>query len=171
LRKAKDVIGLPVVTINTGKQVGTVKDMKVGSDWRLKAIVLEAKTWFASGRTIPVEHIVAMGANAVTIPSEESALQHEEELSARPLVDGAGKLFGLPVLTVAGEQLGIVEDVYFEQKVGIPVVAFELSEGFLTDLQEGRRTFSIPEHCTLGEDAIVVPSSWSDSAEPLRTPQ
>ncbi|MFC0212533.1 PRC-barrel domain-containing protein [Paenibacillus chartarius] len=167
MRKAKDIIGLPVVTIDTGKQVGTVKDMRIGSDWQLKAIVLESKTWFTEGRTVSSEHIAALGTDAVTVQSEEAVMQ-DDYVQARPLAGGSGKLFGLPVLKTNGERLGVIEDVYFGRNLEIPVVGFELSEGFVTDLQEGRKTLAIPEHAKLGEDAIVVPTDCITEAESLR---
>jgi uncharacterized protein YrrD len=159
LRKAKDVIGLPVITVDTGKQVGTVKELKIGPDWKLKAVVLETRSWFAPGRSVAAENIVGLGEDAVTIPGEETVRPQDGDPEARPLADGAGKLFGLPVMTAGGERIGLIEDVYFQPEVGIPLIGFELSEGFLSDLQEGRKTFPIPEDAILGEDAVVIPSS------------
>ena len=41
LRKAQDIIGLPVIEIETGKQVGTVKDFLIDHDWHLQGVLLE----------------------------------------------------------------------------------------------------------------------------------
>jgi uncharacterized protein YrrD len=167
LRKAKDVIGLPVITVTTGKQVGVVKELKIGSDWKLKTVVLEPRGWFAAGRSVAAEDIVGLGEDAVTIPGEEAVRPEDGDPEARPLADGAGKLFGLPVVTADGERIGLIEDVYFQPEAGIPLVGFELSEGFLSDLQEGRKTLPIPEDATLGEDAVIVPSSCAQQGGDL----
>ncbi|KIL41062.1 hypothetical protein SD70_09635 [Gordoniibacillus kamchatkensis] len=161
MRKAKHIIGLPVFTVDTGKQVGTVKDMMIGSDWTLKKLVLEARSWLAAQRSVRAEDVVGIGEDAVTIRSADAIAADSDaaDEEARPLADGDGKLFGLPVLTKSGDQMGMIEDVYFAAEVGIPVIGLELSEGFLSDLREGRITFPIPEHAVLGEDAVVVPSS------------
>lgn len=159
MRKAKDVIGLPVYTVDSGKQVGTVKDMKLGSDWKLKQLVLEARSWFSAERSVYAEDVVGVGEDAVTIRCEDSIRSEDGIADIKPLADGDGKLFGLPVLTANGEQLGVIEDVYFKAELGIPVIGLELSEGFLSDVQEGRKTVSITEHTVFGEDAIVVPIS------------
>jgi uncharacterized protein YrrD len=158
LRKAKDVLGLPVVSVDSGKRVGTVKDITVGPDWLLKAVVLEARSWFSAGKSVSAHEIVGFGGDAVTIAAERAAQPCETVPQARPLFDGAGRLLGLPVLTVGGTRLGTIEDVYFYPNRGIPIVGFELSEGFLTDLQEGRKLFALPERTMLGEDAVVVPN-------------
>jgi uncharacterized protein YrrD len=167
LRKAKDVIGLPVISIDSGKQVGQVKDLWFEPDWKLSDVVLEAKGWFAPGRAIRSADIIGVGDAAVTIANESAAGKQREQTKARPLFEGDGKLLGMPIVTIDGDRLGVVEDVYFEPNLGKQIVSFELSEGFLSDLQEGRKWLPVPEAAKLGEDAIVVPAHCKEEVQEL----
>ena len=67
----------------------------------------------------------------------------------------------LPVVTVHGEQLGRVSDVYFDDLQGTQIVGYELTDGFIADMMEGRKWLPAPrklDDVMLGEDVIIVPA-------------
>ncbi|MNP56362.1 hypothetical protein D3C76_1510830 [compost metagenome] len=55
--------------------------------------------------------------------------------------------------------MGRLEDVYFSEKMEDSIVGLELSDGLLTDLQEGRRRIPVPAGAKRGEDVITVRTS------------
>lgn len=167
MRKARDLIGLPVLTVESGKQLGQAKDILVDSTWNMKGIVLETKNWFSSMRYIRWSDIIAAGEDAITIPNENVILDLEQGAELTPLVEGNHKIKGLPVVTVGGHQLGMVEDVYLGRNWGTQIVGYELSEGFISDLKEGRRWLPAPESAVIGEDAIIVPVHCTEEVEEL----
>ncbi|TBL81584.1 PRC-barrel domain-containing protein [Paenibacillus thalictri] len=167
MRKARDVIGLPVISVDTGRQVGSAQDLLLDEEWRIGAVLLAGKMWFSSSAYVEWNDVLALGEDAITIPSEDVLKTADEELSYFSLVGGQKKLKGLPVITVNGQQLGIVEDVYLEEQMGKHVIGYELSEGFITDLREGRKWLPIPESVILGEDAIVVPVRCNEELEEI----
>lgn len=158
MRRAREIIGLPVIDIEAGKQLGTVKDLLIDRDWSLRGVLLETKRWFSSLRYIVWENVVSVGKDAVTVPNEQCVRQLDETNDWLSLLNGSYKLKGLPVITVDGQQLGWVEDVYLEEQLGKKVLGCELSDGLLSDLREGRRWLPSPDNVTLGEDAVIVPA-------------
>jgi uncharacterized protein YrrD len=167
LKKARDVIGLPVVCVESGKQVGTVKDLLLGEEWQVKAILLESRMWFSSASCILTEDVIAVGDDAITISNEEAVSRLDDSLAYTSLVNGDRKVKGMPVLTVNGQQLGIIDDVYLDQNVGKHVIGYELTEGFISDLKEGRKWLPLPDSVTVGEDAIIVPVHCNESLEEI----
>jgi uncharacterized protein YrrD len=167
LRKAHDLIGLPVLTVDSGKQIGQVKDLLVDPEWNIRGIVLEVKMWFSALRYIPWEGIVAAGEDAITIPNESVIREFEHVEECHAFLEGSRKIKGLPVVTVGGLKLGVVEDVYLTQDWGKQIVGYELSEGFISDLKEGRRWLPMPVSATKGEDAIIVPVHCAQEVEEL----
>ncbi|MDF2647071.1 MAG: subunit of photosystem reaction center [Paenibacillus sp.] len=167
MRKAHDLIGLPVITVDSGKQIGQVKDLLVSPDWNIRGILLEVKHWFSSLRYIPWEGIVAAGEDAITIPNESVIREFEHVEECHAFLEGSRKIKGLPVITVGGHKLGVVEDVYLNQNWGKQIVGYELSEGFISDLKEGRRWLPMPVAATKGEDAIIVPVHCAQEVEEL----
>jgi uncharacterized protein YrrD len=168
LRKARDLIGLPVLTVDSGKLLGHVKDLLITQDWQIKGIVLETKNWYTSSRYIEGTDIIACGEDAITIPNENAirTLDDADELTS--FMSGSQKVRGLPVITIGGQQLGILEDVYLKSDWGKQIVGYEISEGFITDVKNGRKWLPIPEQAVKGEDAIIVPvHSIYDIEEPF----
>lgn len=167
MRKAHDLIGLPVLTVESGKQIGQVKDLLIDPEWNIRGIILEAKMWFSSLRYVPWEGVVAAGEDAVTIPNEHVIIEFEQTGESHSLLEGSRRIKGLPVVTVGGDKLGMVEDVYLTQDWGKQIVGYELSEGFISDLKEGRRWLPMPETATKGDDAIIVPVHCAQEVEEL----
>lgn len=159
MRRAQDIIGLPVIEIKTGKQLGTAKDCVIDRDWNIQGVLLESKHWFAAPRYIAWDNIVSVGTDAVTVNDEQAVCERDGDADTFLLLDGSFKLKGLPVITVDGHQLGLVEDVYFGEKMDKQIVGYELSDGLISDLKEGRKWLPSSETAVLGEDAVIVPVS------------
>lgn len=157
MRKAKDIIGMPVIEIAGGKQLGHVKDIAMDEEWRVTAVVVETKHWFSGPRIVCCDDIVSFGDDAVTVRDEACVEVIEASKDWRYLQSSDEKVKGKPVVTVNGSQLGVVEDVYFEENWGKKIVGYELTDGFISDLTDGRKWLPAPERITWGEDAIIVP--------------
>ncbi len=156
MRSVCNLLGLPVMDIVTGKRIGTVKDVLVTGDWKLRGIVLEYKSWFNSARFVEWNALVSIGEDAVIINSKASVRPFKSFPDTSLLGWGKEKLKGLPMVSVEGIQMGRLEDVYFSEKMEDSIVGLELSDGILTDLQEGRRRIPVPPGAVRGEDAITV---------------
>jgi uncharacterized protein YrrD len=157
LRKARDLIGLPVLAVDSGKQVGNAKDLLIDPTWHIMGIVLDTKYWFSSLRYVEKTNIIACGEDAITIPNENAIHKLDDDINLYAFIGRNGGIKGLPVITVGGHQLGMVEDVYLEQDWGKQIVGYELSEGFLSDVRDGRKWLPLPKQAIRGEDAIIVP--------------
>ncbi|WP_426448587.1 PRC-barrel domain-containing protein [Paenibacillus sp. S-38] len=167
MRRARDVIGLPVMCLESGKQAGEVKDLLLDEKWLVRMLLLETKHWYSDPMCIRAEDVAALGEDAVMIPCEEVIAGLPEEVPYRSLICGDCKVKGIPVLTANGRELGIVEDVYLQADQGIKVIGYELSEGFLTDLREGRKWLPLPDSVKAGEDVLIVPVHASDTLQEI----
>jgi uncharacterized protein YrrD len=168
VRKARDLIGLPVLAVDSGKLVGHAKDLLIDEGWQIKGVVLEAKHWFNSSRYIEGSDIIACGEDAITIPNEKAIRSLDDQDHLLFFMNGIHKVKGLPVITIGGQQLGILEDVYLKKDWGKQIVGYEISEGFISDVKNGRKWLPMPEQAVKGEDAIIVPvHSIYDIEEPF----
>lgn len=167
--KARDIIGMPVIDVTSGKQLGSVKDFYLNQHWELKAILLEGKHWFHTAKAIVCEDIISFGQDAITIYSEECVNHIDVDPEWVSFMSGNSKIKGRSMITVNGIQLGLIEDVYFEENKGKKVIGYELTEGFISDLTEGRKWLPAPHNITLGEDAIIVPLQSDLNLEEIET--
>ncbi|OYD08849.1 PRC-barrel domain-containing protein [Paludifilum halophilum] len=158
MRKSQDLIGLPVIHVKTGKQLGRVRDLLFDDRQRFRGVLLENGGWVRRGRYVPYERIRSMGEDAIILDSEEDVLSLNDEQSRwTGLLTGRRRLKGRPVMMSDGRELGMVEDVYFMEKMGI-LMGYELSEGFFNDLRQGRKVYHPLSPLNWGEDVLIAPS-------------
>lgn len=158
MQRARDVLGLPVVCLDSGERIGTVRDILCDKMWRTLGIVLEERSWFQPGTFIPFEMIQAVGEDCLTVQGKDTATSMESlaGLEVLGLFTGNNRLCGKTVLTERGESRGVVEDVYFSPNWD-RLVGCELSEGWIADLTTGRKRLPLETQLIVGKDALIIP--------------
>ncbi|REE84351.1 uncharacterized protein YrrD [Paenibacillus taihuensis] len=160
--RLQHVIGLPVVEMSSGKQVGHVKDAWFDEHWQLGGIILDAGRRFLTAmKAVLWSEVLVCGADTVIIMNTDSVRKTKQAEIQRSFQTGMIRLKDLPVVTTDGEQLGRVSDVYFDQLQGTQIVGYELTDGFIADIMEGRKWLPAPhlaDEVMLGEDVIIVPA-------------
>lgn len=156
MKKLQDVIGLPVLDTSSGKKVGVVKDLFFNQYGELKGLAVEANGIFNKMNFVDFEHIGAIGDDAVIIGTVKffTPLTSNHSFYSFALGDKAYK--ELPVITTNGHELGHISDVYFKEELG-KIIGYEISDGFLSDITEGRRIIKFPARNIIGEDALIIP--------------
>lgn len=157
MRKAYEWIGLPVLDMKTGKRLGKIRDFIIDGDWQAQGLLLDYKQWFSPARYVAWNDVAVFGDDAVMVPDRSAVRKYEPAPGHFFLMMGKRKVKGTPLVTAEGVHLGRVEDVYFSQKMEKRIVSYELSDGFLNDLREGRTRLPIPVGAERGEDVILVP--------------
>ena len=158
----QQLIGLPVFLAN-GKKAGRVRDVGFDEFWQISCIVLDSQVWFRRAvRIVKWPDVTKCGSDAVIIRDRQAIITIRANELLRSFHTGVVQLKELPVFTEDGQELGRVSDVYFPKTEGTQIIGYELTDGFLADVFEGRRKLLLPEGpegVTLGEDAILVPAS------------
>lgn len=142
--------------MHTGKKLGQVYDLLFDDEGELRGVQLDAKGIWRKGPIIPIEQILSIGEDALTVATDEVNFSFDPAITLHSILDGNVKLKGKQVITTNGVELGVVEDVYFHQDMGT-IIGYELTDGFLSDITKGRKVLPVNEPYTVGEDAIIVP--------------
>ncbi|RAP77959.1 PRC-barrel domain-containing protein [Paenibacillus montanisoli] len=169
--RLQHLIGLPVIEMSGGKHVGHVKDAWFDEHWQLGGIILDAGRRFLTAiKAVLWNDVMVCGEDAVIIMNEASVRKTKQAEIMRSFHTGSIRLKDLPVITVDGEQLGRVSDVYFDEIQGTQIVGYELTDGFIADILEGRKWLPAPqpvEEVMLGEDVIIVPAGSEARLAPV----
>lgn len=157
MKKLQEILGLSVLDTSSGKRVGVVKDIYFDSAGNVKGLLVESNGFFSRNSFISYGNIGAIGDDAVIIGTSEFLEPLHENEQYYSFNSGKKPYKELPIVTTNGNEIGHIIDVYFKEELG-KIIGYEISDGFLTDITEGRRTIELPNHLIIGEDAIVVPN-------------
>jgi uncharacterized protein YrrD len=145
--------GLPVYEKTKGKKIGEVCDLNISGSGLVKGIIIKKGGLFKKSHTIDIQDVSSFGYDGVMIDNDDkiTALQTIPEYT----LHHQHRLQGKVVMTSEGEKLGILEDVYFMEEMGT-IVGYEISDGFFSDITEGKQVVKTSDSPAIGEDAIIV---------------
>ena len=148
MSKARELIGLPVLAGVALRRIGRVKEVLVSRDGdRLCGLVLEAGGLVRPRKVLDYQAVTAIGPTHIL--AEEQYLAEEGQTKC------CRELLGLPVLTHTGEELGMMDDLYFDP-MGGHIIALQLSRGFVDDLLRGKAVTPVDGTLRPGEAAILL---------------
>lgn len=145
--------GLAVYELKTGNKIGDVYDLSISGDGKVKGLLLRKGALFKKTYLIEIGDVSSFGWDGVMIQdvSVLTAIPKTNEYT----FESHNRLTGKMIMTREGERLGMLEDVYFTEEVGT-IVGYELSDGFFSDVLEGKRVIKTDEPPAIGKDAIIV---------------
>lgn len=146
--KGRKLIGLPVINLDNGEELGKVSDLLYsGALDKVEAIVLDSEQ---GTKVYTIGQITKIGRDAVLIKYPINA-----ESSLGDKFKSWEKIKGLKVIDTQGNALGIAMDLLFDPLLG-HIQGIEISEGFIGDLLSGRQVIdkSLLQICS--QEVIIV---------------
>lgn len=147
--------GLPVIEINSGSKIGNVNDISISDNGMVKGLLIRKGALFKKTFLISVKDVSAFGWDGVMIEDQSVLKQIERSRADDFTVVSENRLAGRMLMTQEGQRLGLLEDVYFQEEMGT-IVGYELSDGFFSDMLEGKRVVKADIPPAIGKDAIIV---------------
>ncbi len=149
LRGSKNITGLPVVSIEEGEEIGTVR-MLIPDPHKpeIIGIVVEDREWFKGAKIITFDKIFGIGESAVTIDNKGDLSKVDDFPEIEDVLLRGIQLLGSRVLTQRGEFLGQVEEFFIEKNGKI--VSYEI------DAENDVRFLPSEEVLTIGKGIIIT---------------
>ncbi|CAM3818993.1 PRC-barrel domain-containing protein [Mesobacillus zeae] len=145
--------GLPVLEAGTGGKLGTVSDLVLSDDGRVKRLIVRRGNLFKPSASVEIASIIAVNSDNLVV--EQSSLREESKNSGEYTLEHHDSLLGRMFVTEDGRELGLLDDVYFHEEVGT-IVGYELTDGFFSDISEGKRLVKPAGPPAIEKDAIIV---------------
>lgn len=155
------LIGLPVIHIDLGKRCGTVSGLILDPETRRVAGLVVNITRSRQRGLLAMEHVYALGSQAVTIADEAAIQSAAEDTALRALWQRRLNLIGMPVITVSGLGLGSVRSYRFKPDGAIHGLTVHPG-----GISFRRSCKDIPGHMlrSFGEDAVIVEAEATEVA-------
>ncbi|MCX7842896.1 MAG: PRC-barrel domain-containing protein [Clostridia bacterium] len=154
MKRTHEIIGLPIISISDGMEVGKVKSIIVNADkGAIDYIVVESSIQILNARVIQTENILGIGEYALTIESEASITEISKIPAAIDLLQKNIQVKGTKVLTRKGRLIGEVGDFYVDEDNRCKITGLE----FIADITQ-KRVRIIPRDSviTFGKNLLVV---------------
>jgi uncharacterized protein YrrD len=143
--------------LEQGEHIGEVRDVLFTPEGTFHSFLLERGGLLTATRILSRAALHAIGEDAITTPDRASIEEFRDEVGlTRSLIEGDIHFVGKDVLTLSGTLLGSVEDVYMDEELHT-IVGYEISEGLLMDLRQGRKVLRAHPEIMMGADTLIVP--------------
>jgi uncharacterized protein YrrD len=156
LERATELIGRPVVTLDTADDVAEIKDIVFHSGrWDVIGFTLRGRGSLGApdAGQLALESITAIGQHAVMIASDGVIAQHIGALDRA--LEEPREVLGDEVITEAGRKIGTVSDLVLQLEPDRVDVA-----GYEVKTEDGKQVLvPIPDTFGVSGDTLVVPTS------------
>jgi len=137
LEKYSEVVGLPVICMETGKKAGIISDVIFcPEDKSIRAFFIETKGIRNNKKIILKEDILNIGKDALIIRSLSCIKPLKKAGKNAELTNN--RINGLKVYTKEGNDLGVVKDILFDANT-LKIEGVEVSDGLFQDIIQGRK--------------------------------
>jgi len=154
MKRSEEILGLSIISINDGREVGRVKDLVVNPDrGAIECLVVENGNRYLGVKVIPFKDVEGVGEYAVTIASESSIVDLSEVPHVSDLLERNVQVKGTKVLTKKGKLIGEVNEYIIDEDN-----AGQISGCQLVAMDGSGDAKLIPKDSvvTFGKDVLVV---------------
>ncbi|NRD75942.1 PRC-barrel domain-containing protein [Bacillus sp. BRMEA1] len=147
------VKGQPVFETKSGMKMGEVCDLCMSKSGIVTGLLVRTGVFFKQTRYLNIKKVTSFGWDGLMI-EDKNYLEKLEE-SPEYTFTHQNPLEGKLMLSKSGESLGLLKDVYFQEEVGT-IIGYEITDGFFSDITEGKQVIHSGKPLTVGKDAIIV---------------
>lgn len=155
MKPTKEIVGLRIISILDGTQVGVVKDFVLNPQEKtLDFVIVDQPSDIFGAKVIPFADILGLGEFAMTIPNPGVIQDVAQNIEAQSLLKQDTRVLGTKVLTKKGQLIGEVTELLIDEETGqIAVCLFEA--------QGEMHQVGVEEVITLGKELLIVEGSPS----------
>ena len=165
MRKGSDIVGKPIVAYDTGEKVGRVRDLIFDQERNyLVALLVQEGGFMSDARILPLLAIQSIGMDAAIVSKADSIIPAKSDPKIAAILDRNNIMNGTHIMTVAGQDLGKMVDLYFDETTGA-IEGYEVSGGIFADAYSGRSFVPAVQTLRIGEDYAFVPAMVADLME------
>jgi uncharacterized protein YrrD len=160
--KANEVIGRAVAVREGGHQVGKIKDVVVDQYGKQVLGFIVSEGLLRSTKVALWAGVQTIGPDSVIISTAAHVVKAAESAEIQAVLEKDLKVRGVKVQTTGGKDLGVINDLEFDDRTGA-VLGYELSGGLFSDAFGGRSYLPTPASIELGKDLAFVGPEAEDT--------
>jgi uncharacterized protein YrrD len=165
MRKGSDIVGKPIVAYDTGEKIGRVRDLIFDQERNyLVALLVQEAGFMSDARVLPLVAIQSIGMDAAIVGCADNIIPAKADAKIAAILDRNNIMNGTHIMTVSGQDLGKMVDLYFDETTGA-IEGYEVSGGIFADAYSGRSFVPAVQTLRIGEHYAFVPAMVADLME------
>jgi uncharacterized protein YrrD len=153
LRTFSLIKGQPVFDTKHGTKIGEVVDLCITGSGKVNGLLIKKGVLFKQSYFLDIQNVASFGWDGVMV--EDSAFLEKLKQTPEHTLTHQHPLNGSILVSKAGDSLGMLKDVYFQEELGT-IVGYEITDGFFSDITEGKQVIQSGKPPAIGKDAIIV---------------
>lgn len=164
MKKSIEIIGLPVISITEGRELGMSKTLLIDAkNGAIAAITIEDEDWYRGVKLLPYSSVIAIGEDAVTVTNSENILTLEDAGDYEAMMDANIKIIGTKAITKSGTIQGKVVELYVGENGKIEKCEIEARDGSLSEITSDQISI-------FGKQVTVIDSDLEKKTEIIAPP-
>lgn len=149
MKKSAEIIGLPIISISEGIEIGTSKALVINPvQGAVAAIVVQDAKWYLGAKILPFASVTGIGEHALTIDDSSTIMSVNDAPDIEKLLIADVKVIGAKIVTKTGMMQGKITEINIEPTGKI--ISCEVDHGGeLTQLPAQRVL-------TYGKDVVII---------------
>ena len=135
MKKSVEILGLPIISITEGRELGMSKTLLIDAkNGLVAAITIEDADWYRGVKLIPYDSVIAIGDDAVTITNSENILTLDDAGDFENLLDENIRVIGTKAITKSGTIQGNISELYIGDDGKIEKCEITAPDGTSSDI-------------------------------------
>ena len=135
MKKSVEILGLPVISITEGRELGMSKTLLIDArNGKIAAVTIEDEDWYRGVKLIPYESVIAIGDDAVTVTNSENILKLDEAADYENLLDENIRIIDTKAITKTGTIQGKISELFIGDDGKIEKCEITAPDGTTTEI-------------------------------------
>jgi uncharacterized protein YrrD len=149
------IVGCPVISEDRGLKLGDVADALVNPDSGAIARFVVRSGPLGAAHVLRQADVATLGTNAVLVHAAANLLDSQQWRATQIHAIRLSALRGRPVMTRAGEKLGLADGLYIDEHT-VAIVSYWVGERGFAGLVQRHSVLAHSRDVAIGRDAVVV---------------
>lgn len=161
MKRSEELLGLSVISIEDGKEMGRVSDYVINPEKGLvEYLIIDEGVKYIGIKVLPFKMVEGVGEYAVTVQNATSVTAISDQPEIKSLLEKDVRLNGTRVLTRKGMLIGTVSEFLIDDEAGGKIAGCELSPADNTE----KKIIPSEQIVTFGKDILVVNAGIENTA-------
>lgn len=140
--KGREILSLPVVSLDDRKEIGEVKDIIYNPvESKILGYLVDSGGWFTEAKGFPHSELIKMEEDCLVIRNESVIKKISLIREIKNAIDGKVDIRGFKVECEDGRCIGVIQDLLLDEN-SWQITGYEISDGVIQDLLDGRSSIS-----------------------------